>query len=204
MRTFIYLKRKTITSKHVISLLRKQDEQGLAILYDQYSAALLGQIIRIVGNQNIAEEVLQQTMLKIWNGFSSYDESKAGLYAWMSRIARNTAIDKGRLKSFQQNQKTESIDSVVYKRAADVQTNAAIDVDRLTKNLDEKYKAVLDHVYLMGYTQAETSESLNIPLGTVKTRLRTAINILRDELKDEKKLFFGLLLMIMLLALMML
>jgi RNA polymerase sigma-70 factor (ECF subfamily) len=119
----------------------------------------------------------------------------------MSRIARNAAIDKGRLKSFQNHQKTEEIKPYVYSLNARSQNSSKIDVDRLLKNLDEKHKAVIDFVYLMGYTQAETAEALNMPLGTVKTRLRSAISLLRNELKDEKKLFLGMLVMFLILLL---
>ena len=194
----------TIKTTEIISLLRNKDERGLSLLYDQYAPALLGQIVNVVGDHAVAEEVLQQTMLKIWNGISSYDESKAGLFAWMSRIARNTAIDKGRLKSFQRNKKTETVDLHVNSLKDREINTSGIDVDKLVKNLDDKYKVVLDYVYLLGYSQSEAAEALDIPLGTVKTRLRGAIKILRNELKDEKSLFFGLFVLIMLLALILL
>ena len=169
------------------------------MLYDRYSPALLGQIINVVGDQKVAEEVLQSTMLKIWNGISSYNENKAGLYAWMSRIARNAAIDKGRLKSFQNNQKTEELKPYVYSLNARSQDASKIDTDRLLKNLDEKHRVVIDYVYLMGYTQAEAAKALDMPLGTVKTRLRSAISLLRNELKDEKKLFIGMFMLLLIL-----
>ena len=176
----------------IISMLRSKDERGLSLLYDQYAPALLGQIINIVGDKAVAEEVLQQTMLKIWNGISSYDETKAGLFAWMSRVARNAAIDKGRLKSFQRNQKTEDVQLHVHSLQDSGFSTSAMDVDKLVQKLDSKYRAVIDHVYLMGYTQAEAAENLNIPLGTVKTRLRSAVQILREELKSEKNLFMSI------------
>jgi RNA polymerase sigma-70 factor (ECF subfamily) len=120
----------------------------------------------------------------------------------MATIARNSAIDKRRLKSFQNNEKTKTIDDLVYQPVEKQTSTAAIDVARLTSKLESKYKDVLDHIYLMGYTQRETSEKLDIPLGTVKSRLRLAIKSLSEELKDEKGLFFGLLLIILLTLLM--
>ena len=180
-----------INTTELISLMRSKDERGLNVLYDQYAPALMGQIVNVVGDRMVAEEVLQECLLKIWNGIDSYDEKKAGLFAWMNRIARNAAIDKGRLKSFQRHQKTEQLTPYVYKIEDRGISTSGIDVDRITKNLDDKYKDVLDHVYLMGYTQKETAEALDIPLGTVKTRLRSAVSTLRETLKNEKNLLYG-------------
>lgn len=156
----------------------------------------MGIIIRIVRNKGVAEEILQQTMLKVWGSIDQYDENKSTLFTWMSIIARNSAIDKRRLVSFQNNQKTEEIDNLVYTSKTVSSSSSGIDVARLTEKLEGKYKDVLDHVYLMGYTQAEAAKALDIPLGTVKTRLRQAIVILREELKEEKNLFLGMLVLL--------
>jgi RNA polymerase sigma-70 factor (ECF subfamily) len=179
--------------------LKAKDERGLSALYDQYSHVLMGIIIRIVRNKGVAEEILQQTMLKVWGSIDQYDENKSTLFTWMSTIARNSAIDKRRLVSFQNNEKTEDIDNLVYTSKTVSSSSSGIDVDRLTGKLESKYKDVLDHVYLMGYTQAEAAEALDIPLGTVKTRLRQAIVILREELKQEKNLFLGMLVLLLIL-----
>jgi len=162
-------------------------------LYNKYSASLYGIILRIVKDKEISEEILQQTMLKVWNKFDSYDSDKSGLFTWASRIARNSAIDKIRLKSYQNNRKSESLDKVVHIDDTTSDRTSKIDVTMLTKNLDEKYRIVLDKIYLQGYSQSDVAKELNIPLGTVKTRLRKAILILREELKNEKDLFLGIL-----------
>jgi len=143
-------------------------------------------------------------MLKAWNKMSSYDENKSSLFTWLSVIARNTAIDKVRLKSYQMTNKTENIDGLVYEMEGTKQTSdAAIDVERITSRLSEKYQIVLQLMYLEGYSQSDIAEKLSIPLGTVKTRLRTAILTLRDELKNEKGLFMGLVLIVILQMLLM-
>ncbi len=136
--------------------------------------------------------------MKIWDNIEQYDENRSTFFTWMAAIARNTAIDKARLKGFQRNKKTESIEGNVYSAKVVHTQSEKIDVERLTNKLDKKYKDVLDLLYLEGYTQKEASEALDIPLGTIKTRLRTAINLLREELKDEKKFFLGMLCLILL------
>ena len=180
---------------HYIELIRNQDQTGLAGLYDEYASPLLGIIIRIVKNKELAEEILQQTMLKVWNKISLYDPDKSNLFTWIAKIARNTAIDKSRLKSFSNNQKTDSLDSTVLDIAESQESSLKMDVQKMTSILDPKYKLVLDKLYLEGYSQSDLSKELDIPLGTIKTRVRMAINILRTEFKDEKKYFLGLLLL---------
>ncbi|MFK8101639.1 MAG: RNA polymerase sigma factor [Saprospiraceae bacterium] len=183
----------------LIARIKSKDQQAFAHLYDQYSGSLMGVIVRILGNKEAAEEVLQKTMLKVWNNIDSYNEAKSSLYTWMAAIARNSAIDVRRLKSFQNNEKTESIDNSVYQVAGNSINTSELDVEKLTARLDPKHKQVLDHVYLMGYTHQEASDKLGIPLGTIKTRLRLAIKALREELKSEKGLFLGLLIILLIL-----
>jgi RNA polymerase sigma-70 factor (ECF subfamily) len=183
----------------ILDGLLAREERALSELYDQFSKPLLGIIFRILGDRNVAEEVLQQTMLKAWNNIQQFDQTKGTLFTWLCTIARNSALDKGRLKSFQATQKTESIDTTVYTNRS-VQTDAnSIDVQKLLSKLDNKYKEVLDLVYLNGYSQSEAAEKLDIPIGTVKTRVRHAISLLSDELKNEKGLFIGFLLIVALL-----
>ena len=161
----------------------------MSLLYDNYSDSLYGIINRILGDDQLAEDALQKSMLKIWQNIDGYNPEKAGFFTWMSVIARNTALDQKRLKTFQAKQKTVSVDEVVYRAEVRSNDGAKIDATRLLANLDENNRVVLEYAYLKGYTQQEISDSLNIPLGTVKTRIRKAITVLRDQLKDEKKYF---------------
>ena len=182
--------------KEIIDRLKKRDEKALSYLYDNYAAALNGIILRILLSEKVSEEVLQQTFLKVWDKIDQYDESKATLFTWMSRIARNNAIDIKRLKSYQNLQNTESFDLEAHNHQ-DIRSNMAhIDAETLIGNLDEKHRLVIDYVYLRGYTQSQTAEELQIPLGTVKTRLRNAILELRRTLRSEKKIFIGVLTLI--------
>lgn len=166
-----------------------------------YADSLFGIIVRIVNNKGLAEEILQQTMLKVWNKIDTYDGEKSSFFTWICVIARNTALDKKRLKSFEHRQKTDSLDATVYDIESEMINSSGIDVEKLTSALDPKYKLVLDKLYLEGYSQRDLADELDMPLGTIKTRIRTAINILREELKDEKKYFIGVLVLLMILLL---
>lgn len=179
-----------------INLIRKKNQKGLSDLYDQYCGALNGIILRIVKNEKVAEEILQNTFLKIWDNIDSFDDSKGTFYTWMARIARNNALDVVRLKTFVAHEKSKEIDDVVYNNVSETKTSH-IDVKMVLSGVEEKYSLVLEHVYLLGYNHRETAEILDLPLGTVKTRLRSALVQLRDQLKDEKSFFIsGLLLVI--------
>lgn len=167
-------------------MLKNKDRKGLDWLYDHYSAALYGHILRIVKNQEIAEEVLQDIFLKIWNKFDSYDENKGKLFTWMVNIARNQSIDKIRSKEITRQNKTGDIGNFVNR--IDNQENVEqrteeIGITDLLKILPEEQRFVVDHLYLKGYTQSELAGEFNIPLGTVKTRLRLAMQQLRITLR---------------------
>ena len=178
-------------SNEIIQLIKQRNEKGLNCLYDQYSAALNGIAFRILYSEKLAEEVIQEVFLKIWNKIDQYDENKSTLFTWMSRIARNSALDIKRLKKFQHVQNTDSLDLGKHNIGSSRLDDAGLDTSALTAKLDKKHKMVLDYIYLEGYTHKETAEALQIPLGTVKTRIRNAISELRTVLQDEKHLFVG-------------
>lgn len=162
--------------------LRNRDKAGAEALYDMYSSSLYGIIFRIVQHEEIAEDLLQDTFVRIWNSFSSYDASKGRLFTWMVNIARNISIDKTRSKDFRNSSKTEDIENNVL--SLDMQSSNSLNPEtvglkELVAKLKPEQKIVLDMVYFRGFTHAEVSEELEIPLGTVKTRLRNAIISLR-------------------------
>ena len=154
---------------------------------------MFGIILRTVGDEGHAEDVLQRTFVKIWNAIDQYDESRGALFTWMSTIARNLALDLRRLKSFEVRIKTDDVETIVYSGNTISESNpgASVDVARLLTSMDEKYRIVLEMMYLQGYSQAEIAERLDIPLGTVKTRAKKAIDILRNALQNERALFTG-------------
>ncbi len=166
----------------MIRLLTQRDTSALDYLYDHYSSALYSIILRIIRKEDLAEEVLQDVFLKIWDRIASYDSSKGRLFTWMLNIAKNQAIDKTRSKEMSQRRKTDDIDDLVNKvdrkEASELQIEA-IGLKELLTKLPEEQRFVIDHLYLKGYTQSELAEQFGIPLGTVKTRTRMALIELR-------------------------
>ena len=179
------MSRKTKTSlpeAELIEAMRQKQKIGSEALYDMYSASLFGVIVRVVQDHELAEDLLQDTFIKIWNSVDSYDETKGRLFTWMVNLARNLAIDKLRSKDFRNNSKNQDIENCVI--SIDEQRNTTLNpevlgVRDMVNNLRPEAKAVLDLIYFKGYTHVEASEELGIPLGTVKTRLRLAIISLR-------------------------
>jgi RNA polymerase sigma factor (sigma-70 family) len=163
----------------LIDRLKLQDRAALEALYDAYSGALFGVVLRIVQSRELAEQVLQDTFVKVWRNAASYDASKGRVFTWLLNIARNTAIDATRTAHFQHYRKTDSLDTLVYSSGGASVNPDHIGLRELVQRLDVKYRELIEMVYFKGYTQEEVAQETGIPLGTIKTRLRHAIGELR-------------------------
>jgi RNA polymerase sigma factor (sigma-70 family) len=140
-------------------------------------------ISRVIQKEEVAEEVLQDVFLKIWDKIENYDPAKGRLFTWMLNLARNLAIDKTRSKEMSKERKTNDIDNLVHRidrRGFVEQTSDSIGVSDILNGLPEEQKFVVEHLYFKGFSQSELAEEFNIPLGTVKTRLRLAMKQLRS------------------------
>jgi RNA polymerase sigma factor (sigma-70 family) len=180
----------TYNQDELIVLIRERNQKAFAYLYDNYSKALFGVINNIVNNQEESEDVLQNTFMKIWNNFDSYDVAKGRLYTWMLNIGRNMAIDCTRSKHEKIKSKIqEPTDSVYHKNKLFVEdkSHESIGLKTIVDGLKEDQREIIDLAYYQGYTQDEISKKLNLPLGTVKTKVRQALLTLRELTKDEVK-----------------
>jgi len=129
--------------------------------------------------------VLQDVFLKTWDRIGSYDAAKGKLFTWIVNIARNHAIDKTRSGEISRQQKTKDIETVVNKIDKRDFTELRIEgigLKEMLKSLPPEQLFVIEHLYFKGYTQSELAEDYNIPLGTIKTRLRLAMQHLRNSL----------------------
>jgi RNA polymerase sigma factor (sigma-70 family) len=168
----------------LVLALRNREKIGAEALYDMYSASLYGVILRIVVETELAEDILQETFVKIWQSFNSYSSDKGRLFTWMVNIARNLSIDKVRSKDFRNQNKNQELENTV--NLIDEQNNTVykpelLGIKDLVQTLRPEQKSILDLVYFKGYTHVEAADELGIPLGTVKTRLRMAIQELRKN-----------------------
>jgi RNA polymerase sigma factor (sigma-70 family) len=163
----------------IVELLRQKDAFILAQLYDAYGATLYGVVLRIVCSKEIAEQVIQDTFLKIWHHAASYDASRGRLYTWMLNIARNTAIDATRNSHFHNRKNVSDIDESVNVFGGECLNPETVGLREMVKKMDEKYTLLIDLIYFNQYTHQEAADVLNLPLGTVKTRVRYALLELR-------------------------
>lgn len=161
---------------------QKQDEKAFEKLYNMYSDSMHGVIYNIVRDREIAEEVMQDVFIKAWHKADSYNSSKGRFFTWILNIARHSAIDKTRSKAFKNSNKNLNAEFFVNILETSENLNDqmdAIGIGKYVKSLGEKCKKIIEYLYFKGFTQKETSEELDIPLGTIKTRNRNCIKDLR-------------------------
>ena len=169
-----------------MSGLRARDTSTMSALYDMYSATLYGVVLQIVRIEETAEDVLQEAFVKIWNTFDQYDASKGRLFTWMINICRNQAIDAIRSKQHRVSNLTQDINAQVRTSfPADEFKPEHVGVRDMIENLNPEQKQVIDLMYFEGLTQSEIAEEYNIPLGTVKTRARSAVKLLSSFFKGR-------------------
>ena len=171
----------------IVLLLGQGDRQAISLLYKNYSGSLFGIISRMIPATEVAEEVLQDVFIKVWDNADKYDPTKGRLFTWLAQITRNTALDKVRSAGYRKGQKTDGIETSVSLNEAFTETSQIQDsgLRKVINSLDENYRTLIDYAYFQSYSQSEIAEELNMPLGTVKTRMRAAINELRKVLKNE-------------------
>lgn len=175
-----------IEEQELILKLKNQDKDALSYLYDKYGAALYGAVQRIVQDEDVTAEVVQDIFLKIWNKIGMYDAKKGRLFTWMLNLSRNAAIDKIRSKEIKRSAKTDSIDEYVYTIDRQNSTETSVDgigVRALMDDLVEEQRFVLLKVYFEGFSHSEIADEYDIPLGTVKSRLRSALKHLRNKVQ---------------------
>ena len=176
-----YLSIESPVEERITLLLADRDRAAVGLIYQHYSSILLNVIQRVVKYEDVAKDVLQEALLKIWRNSNNFDPHKGSLFTWLVRVCRNAAIDKTRSRDFKHRQKSDQALDLVfvsdrYGNEADIESYA---VRQLINQLPEKQRALISMSFFEGYSHPEISERLSMPLGTVKTRIRMALKNLR-------------------------
>ncbi|HNR15029.1 MAG TPA: sigma-70 family RNA polymerase sigma factor [Chitinophagaceae bacterium] len=174
----------TYSEQELVLLLQQRNEKAFSYLYDNYSGALYGIVNAVVTDREVANDVLQNVFVNIWRKIESYDPSKGRLFTWMLNIARNAAIDEVRSKGHNNSLKNVSLPE--NNEIAGAVTGPAIDDVGLKKVLGKlkgELRILVDMSYFQGFTHEEISKALDIPMGTVKTRIRSALIQLRTMIQ---------------------
>jgi len=160
--------------------LKQRKQSAYSKLYDDYSGAFYGILTRMLLREELAQDALQESFIKIWKNIDSYDRTKGTLFTWMLNIVRNHAIDM--LRSKNMKQKIQNIDDsvrVVNRQQQSTLAEEQLLIKELVETLKPEHREMIEMAYYKGYTQEELAEELNMPLGTVKTRARAALAQLR-------------------------
>ncbi len=164
---------KTSECYTLMTSLVAKDEDALKELYDRYSAPLYGVIIRIIRDDVLAEEVLQDCFISYWKKADSYDSDMSAPFTWMYRIAKNKALNALRDRDARTKRMAEA------NPIKDVKSEIDYDIKGLVSQLDDQDRKMILLSFYQGYTHEEIQEIESIPLGTVKSRMRRALKNLR-------------------------
>lgn len=163
-----------------MALLQQREEQAFSYLYDNYSGALLGVICGIISDRELAHDVLQNVFINIWRKIESYDPAKGRLFTWMLNIARNASIDEIRSRGYRDTQRNQPIaEDAELPGAVTIPVVDDVGLKKVLRNLKDEWRTLIELSYFQGFTHEEIAKMQGLPLGTVKTRIRTALIQLR-------------------------
>ncbi|WP_417886836.1 RNA polymerase sigma factor [Zunongwangia sp.] len=167
----------------LIRKLQNKDKKAFEAIYQLYSENIFGIIYTIIQDKNTSEEVLQDVFMKVWNNANRYDFNKGRFFTWLLNIARNASIDKLRSKNFKNKKKNvdaKNFVDILESKANFMSSVDAIGLKKYIGVLKPICKKLIQLLFFEGYTQKETAEELEMPLGTVKTKNRACISKLRE------------------------
>jgi RNA polymerase sigma-70 factor, ECF subfamily len=184
-----------------VALLRRaasRDHAAVAALYDRHARLLYSVILRILRDQSDAEDVLQDVFVRVWEHADTYNEGLGSPTAWLVRVARNRAIDRLRMRQARDERQAMPasdgsdeglrLDLVEAPSASPEDATATSERQRTIaaalNRLNADQRMLIEQAFFFGYTHSEIAERLGIPLGTVKTRIRTGMLALRRDLQQ--------------------
>lgn len=171
----------------LIAMILLGDESAMASLYDKHSRIVYSIALRVLHDQGMAEDVLQEVFLQIWRRPQTFSAVRGSLTGWLAVIARNRSID-----ILRQRRPIDSIDDIPvasgYDLAADVERIVMVErVKALIAELPAAQRMALDMAFFEGCTHAEIAERSGVPLGTIKTRIRSALCTLGAAFRGEAR-----------------
>ncbi len=169
----------------LVQMIKSKSEKGFTILYDNYCGALYGILMKFVRRTDVADELLQDVFVKIWKNIDRFDPAKGTLFTWMLNITRNQAIDYLRSASYQQQ--LLHVNNDLFSLHMDYIGSKALNTDEVefkdikskAMQLDPKYAEVIDIIFFYGCSHEQAAHILKLPLGTVKTRVRKGLGMLK-------------------------
>ncbi|HEX3878043.1 MAG TPA: sigma-70 family RNA polymerase sigma factor [Bryobacteraceae bacterium] len=170
----------------IVERLQRRDPQALAELYDRYGRLAYSLIVRVVRDGALAEDLVQETFLRVWNRAQGFDAQRGALGPWLLAVARNRAIDYlrsagGRERNTFELEEVDHPSSYMDLERDILASDKARLIRAAMQKLTPQQREVIELAYFEGLTQTEMAERMKQPLGTVKTWVRAALKNLREE-----------------------
>jgi RNA polymerase sigma-70 factor (ECF subfamily) len=166
--------------------LQRREPDALGELYDRYGRLVYSLILRIVRDSGTAEDLVQETFIRVWNRAQSFDAQKGSIAPWLLAVARNRAIDY--LRSAQARHDPVELNQMDHPSLhREMETDllnrdSARRIQTAMRKLPEPQRKVIELAYFEGLSQSEMADRMGQPLGTIKTWVRAALRVLREEL----------------------
>ena len=171
----------------LMARLQRRDPQALAELYDRYGQVVFRLMLRMVRNNGVAEDLVQETFLRVWNRVGGFDSDRGAVGPWLLAVARNRAIDYLRYQGHRTESAIDLNETEHPALFADFSTDVlnfdlVRQVKRALDQLDSQQRRAIELAYFEGMSQTEIAEHMGQPLGTIKTWTRRAIQQMRTAL----------------------
>lgn len=176
---------KYIAECEFVDRLKRGERSAYSELYDRYGQTMFKVIFEITKSEADTENLVQDAFVKIWRNIQLYEASKGRLYTWLVIVARRVALDFVRSTYFLEKRKIQNEETAVAVEgpSPEMQRLDYLGLEKELDKLDSHLKQMIDYQYFRGYTMQEIANETGLPLGTVKTRTRNALLILRKNLK---------------------
>lgn len=193
-----FLSQNNERDRDLMNKIKSRDAEALSLLYDNYQRVLFGLILSIVKKREEAEDLLQEVFTQIWEKAEHFDTEKGSVHTWIVSLTRNKSIDRLRSKVYKE-QKKQSVslddDDVFHPLYSDdhdplentIFADRAKRMKEALEKLSDKQREIVQVAYFGGLSQSEISEQYDIPLGTVKTRMRDGMIKLKELLLQENE-----------------
>jgi len=180
---------EAVSDDELLDGIAQQDRAAMTALYDRYERLVYSFAVRAVRDRSAAEEIVQDVFVKVWRSAERYDASQGKLSTWLLTIARRTAIDMHRktqrrlVPELMEDEQLAQVHDDDAGPEAIVEAHAVRDIlHEALARLPDDQRATIERMYYQGYTQREIAEAMDVPLGTVKGRIRLGLSRLKEQL----------------------
>jgi RNA polymerase sigma-70 factor (ECF subfamily) len=184
-------KAERLADEELMPLVGRKDPEAFEVLYDRHGGAAYSLAYRIVGDRAAAEEVTQEAFISVWRSGARFDATRGSVRSWLLSVVRNRAIDFLRSRAGKAPKLTFDDDAVLEQRPAEertedeaLQRETAAEIQGALGKLPGEQSKVIELAYFGGFSHSEIARILNLPMGTVKGRMRLGLEKIRGELAE--------------------